>query len=173
MNCYPTTLLNLRRLASIGDQVRREFPQAAILFELEDRFILTGAEAHHVGQWLRVGTVRAGETVICEWSSWALQVRVLPWLGQQYQVRIVRPSIEELTCSASVVSTAALLRHPAFSARWVSCLSKQLGLVAQATQLDELEQELLRRRDAYDDRLVQRAGFWAHLPEDPVEWSTA
>jgi hypothetical protein len=164
MTSHSPILLNLHRLSSMGDQVRREFPEAAILFELEDRFVLTGAEAHLVGQRLRV------ETVICEWSSWALQVRVLPWLGQQYQVRIVRPSIEELTCSTPVVSTAALLRHPAFSARWVSCLSKQLGLVAEATQLDELEQELLRRRDAYDDRLVQRAGVWADLPEDPVEW---
>lgn len=173
MTSLSPTLLNLHRLASMGDQVRREFPEAAILFELEDRFILTGAEAHLVGQRLRVGTVRAGETVICEWSSWALQIRVLPWLGQQYQVRIVRPSIEELTCSTPVVSTAALLRHPAFSARWVSCLSKQLGLVAEATQLDELEQELLRRRDAYDDRLVQRAGVWADLPEDQVEWLVA
>lgn len=163
-------LLNLRQLVVMGERVRLDYPEAAILFELDDRFYLTGPEAWHVGHTLRVGVVQAGELVVCEWSSWALQIRVLPWLGERYQVRIVRPAVEQLACTPAVASTAALLRHPAFSARWVNCLVKQLGLVAAAEELDELEQVLLHRRDAHDDR--QLAGCWADLPEDLAAWTS-
>lgn len=155
---YPAPLLDLRRLDTICRRMEQEHSGSIALVQVGERYFLTGDAAELVSQALRTGITRRDELSVCEWTSWGVHVRVLPWLGRHYSVRLVTLREAQLEVSEAVSTVAALLRHPCFSARWVSCLHKQLGL-ARDEQLDELEQILLARRDGYDDRLWARE--WA------------